>query len=161
MSAFEISVPVRLTAGSASLDREADLPPDGRSVAFGMHGAVADHYKASPAQPLPSTLDYLVATIGGCLIGTFAGSLKRARIPVSPATLTGTASGAVASDDDGVLVLRRVEVAYALEVPDEHRAGAEEVHAGHAARCPNARSVSPSIAVVTRLAITSPSPAAA
>jgi organic hydroperoxide reductase OsmC/OhrA len=156
MSAFEISVPVRLMAGSSSLDREADLPPDGRSIAFGMHGDVADHYKARPAEPLPSTLDYLVATIGGCLIGTFAGSLKRARIPVSPETLTGTASGAVASDDDGVLVLRRVEVSYALELPDEHRTGAEEVHAAHAARCPNARSVSPSIEIITRLAITSP-----
>ena len=156
MSAFEISVPVRLMAGSASLDREADLPPDGRTVAFGMHGDVAEHYKAAPPQPLPSTLDYLVATIGGCLIGTFAGSLKRARIPVSPETLAATATGTVSSDDDGVLVLRRVEVVYTLALPDEHRAGAEQVHAGHASRCPNARSVSPSIEIVTELGITSP-----
>lgn len=156
MSAFDISIPVRLMAGSTSLDREADLPPDGRTVAFGMHGAVAEHYKSSPKDPLPSTLDYLVATISGCLIGTFAGSLKRARVPVSPDTLTGVATGTVTSDDDGVLVLRRVDVAYTLQLPDEHRAAAEEVHAAHAGRCPNARSVSPSIAIATDLEIVAP-----
>lgn len=156
MSEFEIPIPVRLMAGSTSLDREADLPPDGRTVTFGMHGDVAEHYKSAPAEPLPSTLDYLVATIGGCLIGTFAGSLKRARIPVSPETLTGTATGSVSSGDDGVLVLRRVTLSYELQLPDEHREAAEEVHAGHASRCPNARSVSPSIEIVTELQITSP-----
>ena len=71
MSAFEIDVPLRLVPGSKSLDREAQVPPDGRNVRFGMHGDVAAHYKAQPADPQPSTLDYLTATIGGCLIGTF------------------------------------------------------------------------------------------
>lgn len=156
MSAFDIPIPVRLMAGSTSLDREADLPPDGRTVAFGMHGAVAEHYTSAPKEPLPSTLDYLVATIGGCLIGTFAGSLKRARVPVSTDSLTGVATGKVSSDGDGVLVLRRVEVAYTLELPDEHRAAAEEVHAAHAARCPNARSVSPSVEIATDLKIVAP-----
>lgn len=156
MSAFDIPIPVRLMAGSTSLDREADLPPDGRTVAFGMHGAVAEHYKSTPKEPLPSTLDYLVATIGGCLIGTFAGSLKRARVPVSTDSLTGVATGKVSSDGDGVLVLRRVEVAYTLELPDEHRTVAEEVHAAHAARCPNARSVSPSVEIATDLKIVAP-----
>lgn len=157
MSAFEIDVPLRLTPGSKSLDREADLPPDGRTLHFGMHGDVAAHYKAQPPNPLPSTLDYLTASIGGCLIGTFAGSLLRARVPVVPAeALRGTATGVVESDDDGVLVLRRVVVSYELELPGEHRAAAEEVHAAHAARCPNARSVSPSIEIVTELDIRSP-----
>jgi organic hydroperoxide reductase OsmC/OhrA len=156
VSAFEITIPVRLTPGSKSLDREADLPPGGETVSFGLHGALADHYKARPANPLPSTLDYLVAAIGGCLIGTFAGSLKRARVPVSPDTLSGTATGLVEADDDGVLVLRRVEVSYALELPDDHRAAAQEVHAAHAGRCPNARSVSPAIEIATELEIVSP-----
>lgn len=156
MSTFEINVPLRLSAGSASLDREADLPPDGQTITFGMHGAVAEHYKSSPPDPQPSTLDYLVASIGGCLIGTFAGSLKRARVPVSPETLTATARGTVESDEDGVLVLRRVELAYTLELPDEHRDAAAEVHAGHAARCPNARSVTPAIEIGTDLEIVSP-----
>lgn len=156
MSAFEISVPLRLTPGSKSLDREADLPPTGETVSFGMHGALAGHYKATPANPLPSTLDYLVATVGACLIGTFAGSLKRAKIPVSPDTLSATATGVVGADEDGVLVLRKVVVRYALELPDEHRDTAQEVHAAHAGRCPNARSVSPAIEIATDLEIVSP-----
>jgi organic hydroperoxide reductase OsmC/OhrA len=110
---------------------------------------------AKPANPLPSTVDYLVACIGGCLIGTFAGSLLRARVPFSPDALTGTTTGVVEADEEGVLVLRKVVVAYTLEVPEEHRGTAEEVHAGHAARCPNARSVSPSVGIETRLEIAS------
>lgn len=156
MSEFDVTIPVRLMAGSTSLDRQADLPPDGRTVAFGMHGAVAEHYRSAPKDPLPSTLDYLVATIGGCLIGTFAGSLKRARVPVTTEALTGVATGHVSSDEDGVLVLRSVSVAYRLALAEEHRAAAEEVHAAHASRCPNARSVSPSIAVTTDLEIVTP-----
>ncbi len=156
MSAFEISIPLRLTPDSKSLDREADLPPDGVTVHFGMHGAVAEHYKSVATNPLPSTLDYLVASIGGCLIGTFAGSLKRARIPVSPDTLGATAIGIVEADEDGVLVLRKVLVHYTLELADEYREAAQQVQAAHAGRCPNARSVSPAIEIATELDTVSP-----
>ena len=45
---------------------------------------------------------------------------------------------------------------YTLELDEEHRATAEEVHAAHAARCPNARSVSDSIEIVTHLRIVQP-----
>lgn len=160
MPAFDIEVPLRLVPESRSLDREATLPPNGDVLRFGMHGGVAEHYKAKATDPQPSTLDYLTASIGGCLIGTFAGSLLRARVPVVPAqALTGTATGVVEPDDDGVLRLRRVVIDYALELDEEHRAAAEEVHAGHAARCPNARSVSPSIEIETRLEIASPAAA--
>ncbi len=156
MSSFETSIPLSLIPGSKSLDRKAVLPPNGDTLEFGVHGGVAEHYKSSPQNPLPSTLDYLTASIGGCLIGTFAGSLMRARIPVSAETLTGESIGQVESEDDGILVLKRVTVKYQLELPEEHRAGAEEVLAVHADRCPNARSVSPSIEIVTELEINSP-----
>jgi len=159
MPAFDVSVPLRMIPGSKSLDREADLPPDETTIRFGMHGAVAAHYRAAPPRPLPSTLDYLVASIGGCLIGTFAGSLLRARVPVSPDALSGTATGTVEPDDDGVLVLRRVHVAYDLALDEEHRGAAEDVHAVHAARCPNARSVSPAIAIATDLHVRAPAAA--
>ena len=157
MSSFETTVPLGLVPGSKSLDRVATLPPNDATIEFGMHGGVADHYKAVATNPLPSTIDYLTASIGGCLIGTFAGSLLRARVPVVPAeALSGVATGQVESDEDGVLVLRRVTVSYTLELDEEHRAAAEEVHAAHAARCPNARSVSPAIEIVTELEINSP-----
>jgi uncharacterized OsmC-like protein len=157
MPAFTTTVQLRLTPGSKTLDREAVLEPNGDVVRFGVHGAVAEHYKSVARDPQPSTLDHLTASIGGCLIGTFAGSLLRARVPVVPAeALTGTATGVVEPDEDGVLVLRKVVVAYTLQVDEEHRAKAEEVHAAHAGRCPNARSVSPSIEIATNLEIVSP-----
>jgi organic hydroperoxide reductase OsmC/OhrA len=157
--AFTTTIPLRFVAGTRSLDREADLPPDGTTVQFGMHGPVAEHYRAVATNPLPSTLDHLTASIGGCLIGTLAGSMLRARVPVKPEGLTATANGVVEPDEDGVLVLRRIEVAYELELGEEHRAAAEEVHAAHAARCPNARSVASSIEIVTTLHLTAPAAA--
>jgi uncharacterized OsmC-like protein len=156
MPAFTTTIPLRFVEGTRSLDREADLPPDGATIRFGMHGAVAEHYRAVATDPLPSTLDYLTASIGGCLIGTLAGSMLRARIPVRPEGLTATATGVVEPDADGVLVLRRVEVAYTVDLDEEHRAAAQEVHAAHAARCPNARSVSDAIEIVTTLELGTP-----
>ncbi len=156
MPAFTTTVPLRFVEGSTSLDREAELPPHGTTVQFGMHGGVAEHYKAVATNPLPSTLDYLTASIGGCLIGTLAGSLLRARVPISPRGLTATATGVVEPNEDGVLALRRVEVAYTLELDEEHRAQAEEVHAVHAGRCPNAVSVAPAIDIVTTLELATP-----
>lgn len=154
MTAFQTTIPVRLTPTSRTFDREAVLPPDDRVIHFGAHGAVAEHYgMPDGTEPLPTTIDYLVASVAGCLIGTFGGSLRRAKVRVPPSALTGVATGAVESDEDGVLRLRRVTVDYTLELPEEHRAAAEEVHAAHAARCPNARSVAAAIEVVTNLEI--------
>ena len=101
MSSFETIIPLRFVEGTKSFDREADLPPAGTTLTFGMHGDVAAHYKATPSDPQPSTLDYLTASIGGCLIGTFTGSLMRARVPVTPGGVTGTATGLIEADDDG------------------------------------------------------------
>ena len=156
MSSFETTVPLRFVGGTKSFDREGDLPPNGTTVTFGMHGDVADHYKASPSDPQPSTLDYLTASIGGCLIGTFAGSLMRARVPVTPGGITGSATGLIEADDDGVLNLKRVSMSYIVELDDEHRAAAEEVLAAYADKCPNARSVTPVIEITSEMGLRSP-----
>ncbi len=157
MPAFTTSAPLRLVSGSKSLDREATLEPNGDVLRFGMHGPVADHYKAKATDPQPSTIDYLAASIGGCLIGTFAGSLLRARIKCVPAdALTGVVHGEVVPDEDGVLNLQAVRVDYTLALDEEQRAAAQEVHDAHAARCPNARSVTPAIAIETTVTFTDP-----
>lgn len=156
MTAFETTMPVRLSPTSKVLDREVDVPPHGQTVTFGAHGGVAEHYGMPPAPEHPTTIDYLVASVSGCLIGTFAGSLRRAKLRFPTTALTATATGSVASDDDNVLRLRRITVDYTLELDEEHRATAEEVHAVHAGRCPNARSVSGSIEIITNLRIVQP-----
>jgi len=47
--------------------RRAWLPVEPEPVLFGVHGAVAEHYKVSPAisEPHATTLDYIVAAAAG------------------------------------------------------------------------------------------------
>jgi hypothetical protein len=47
--------------------RLAYLPAEPRPVTFGVHGAVAAHYKVNPdvVEPHATTLDYVVAAAGG------------------------------------------------------------------------------------------------
>ena len=43
------------------------FPAESEPVIFGVHGAVAEHYKVSPtiAEPRATTLDYIVAAAAG------------------------------------------------------------------------------------------------
>lgn len=47
--------------------RKAYLPAEKEPVIFGLHGAVAEHYKVSPDafEPRATTLDYVVAAAAG------------------------------------------------------------------------------------------------
>ncbi len=47
--------------------RRAYLPAEPQPVIFGVHGAVAEHYKVSPdiSEPHATTLDYIVAAAAG------------------------------------------------------------------------------------------------
>ena len=47
--------------------RIAYLPPDNRSVRFGVHSGVAEHYNRDPQEGHAdtTTLDYLIAAAGG------------------------------------------------------------------------------------------------
>jgi hypothetical protein len=62
----------------------AYLPPAKETVLFGVHGKVAEHYRIpmDKVEPCATTLDYIVASAGGCLTGTFAGILKGRKIPL-------------------------------------------------------------------------------
>ena len=47
--------------------RMAYLPAEAEPVAFGVHGAIAEHYGVSPQASTPhaTTIDYIVAATGG------------------------------------------------------------------------------------------------
>jgi hypothetical protein len=47
--------------------RKAYLPAESEPVIFGVHGAVAEHYKvpSAVAEPRATTLDYIVAAAAG------------------------------------------------------------------------------------------------
>lgn len=60
------------------------------------------------------------------------------------------ARGEVANDD-GVLVIRRIEVVYRLRAPGEKRPVIERVLAVHADHCPVARTLRGCVEIETRL----------
>ena len=64
--------------------------------------------------------------------------------------LTSEVRGTVGKDEK-VLIIRRIEVAYRLELATEHHETAERVHEFHARFCPVARSIENSIEIGTRL----------
>jgi len=47
--------------------RKAYLPAEAEPAVFGVHGAIAQHYKVAPtvAEPRATTLDYIVAAAAG------------------------------------------------------------------------------------------------
>lgn len=47
--------------------RRAYLPGENQPVVFGVHGAIAEHYKVPPDayEPRASTLDYVIAATAG------------------------------------------------------------------------------------------------
>jgi hypothetical protein len=47
--------------------RKAYLPAEPEPVIFGVHGAIAEHYKVSPnvAAPRATTIDYVIAAAAG------------------------------------------------------------------------------------------------
>ena len=133
--------------------RKAHLELTETDVTFGVPGWQGEHYGFPPGtvEEHPGTLDYLVASVAGCLIGTFGGTLKARGIVATGDDLTADAVGEVVVDPDNVLRLRKIVVRYTLHAAEEHREAAERANKVHAAHCPNARSVAAAIEIVTEL----------
>jgi uncharacterized OsmC-like protein len=53
--------------------------------------------------------------------------------------------------EDGVLVIKRINVHYRLRVPEDRRKEVERVHGFHARACPVARSLEGAIDITTEL----------
>ncbi len=133
--------------------RHAHLHQTGTDVTFGVPGWQGEHYGFAPGQveEHPGTLDYLVASVAGCLIGTFGGALKARGIVALGDALTAEATGEVVVEDDKLLRLRRITVRYRLEADEEQRDTIERVNTMHVKFCPNARSVMDAIEIVTEV----------
>lgn len=152
MSETVNEVRVHLTREQAPI-RKAVLEMTGTEVTFGVPGWQGEHYGFAPGSvPVhPGTLDYLVASVAGCLIGTYGGTLKGRGIDTSGDKLTADAVGEVGVDPDNCLRLRKIVVTYHLQAPESKREAAERANQIHAHHCPNARSVAAAIEIVTEL----------
>lgn len=113
---------------------------------MGVSGGVADFFKVSPDEPLPSTLDYVVGAVGGCLTGTIAGALEGRGINTSPEKLEAHAEGTI-EEIDGKLLLTGIKVTYRIKIPKAQREATERALEHHAARCPVSESVKRGITV--------------
>ena len=121
-------------------------------VRMGLHGGVAEYFKIHPDEPLPTTLDYVVAAIGGCMTGTAAGVLEARGVSAEPENLQVEAEGRI-EEVDGRMLLTHVSLKYRMKVPKDKRASVEKALASHESLCAVSESVRRGIAVDWRAEI--------
>lgn len=134
-------------------DNKATLPPNGETVTFGVHSEIAEHYKIvlGTFEPHAATLDYIIASAGGCLTGTFGGALAVRGVILGEHGLTADVTGEIEREDDNVLVIKRIHVAYYLSTSPEFKDKVYRAYDVHAPKCPVYRSLTPGIAITTEL----------
>ncbi len=115
-------------------------------VRMGVRGGVADFFHLNPDEPLPSTLDYVVGAVGGCLTGTLAGALEALGIDTAPGNLEAVAEGTI-EEIDGRMLLTHVKVHYRVRAAQNQREAVQRAIASHGSRCPVSESVRRGIAV--------------
>jgi len=119
---------------------------------MGVHGGLAEFFKVTPDEPLPSTIDYLVGAVGGCLTGTISGALEGRGIRTDAEKLEARAEGRM-EEVDGKLLLTHITVTYRIKVPKEQRESAERAVEHHESRCPVSNSVKRGITVEVKAEI--------
>jgi len=113
---------------------------------MGIHGGIAEFFKVSVTEPMPSTLDYIVAAVGGCMTGTVGGALEARGVSADPSKLQVEAEGQI-EDVDGKLILTGIKLHYTLKVPKDKRATVERALEHHEGLCAASESVRRGITV--------------
>ena len=116
------------------------------SARMGIHGGIAQYFKLSPDEPRPSTLDYIVAAVGGCMTGTVAGALAARGVPLDGDKLESYAEGKI-EEVDGKMILTGIKLHYRLKVPADKRASVERALEHHEGQCAASESVRRGITV--------------
>ncbi len=116
------------------------------AIRMGIHGGIAQHFKLSPDEPMASTLDYIVAAVGGCMTGTVAGALEARGVSANPDKLEVEAEGRI-EEVDGKMILTGVKMHYRLKIPKDKRAAVERALEHHEGLCAASESVRRGITV--------------
>jgi uncharacterized OsmC-like protein len=82
------------------------------------------------------------------MLGTFGGALEARKIDASGGKLTADVRGEIETEE-GVLVIRRVHIAFSLRAPENVRETVERVHGIFAPKCPIFRSLHKSIQITS------------
>ncbi len=110
------------------------------ALRMGIHGGIAQYFKLSPEEPMASTLDYIVAAVGGCMTGTVAGALEARGVSANPDKLQVEAEGRI-EEVDGKMILTGIKLHYRLKVPADKRATIERALEHHEGLCAASESV--------------------
>jgi uncharacterized OsmC-like protein len=82
------------------------------------------------------------------MVGTFGGALEARKIDASDGKLTADVRGEI-ENEDGVLVIRRIHVAFNLRAPENTRETVDRVHGFFANKCPIFRSLHTAIEITS------------
>src|SRR3984885_4265917 len=116
------------------------------ALRMGVHGGTGQYFKILPDEPMASTLDYIVAAVGGCMTGTVAGALEARGVSASPDNLQVEAEGRI-EDIDGKMILTGIKLHYRVKVPKDKRATVERALEHHEGLCAASESVRRGITV--------------
>jgi uncharacterized OsmC-like protein len=116
------------------------------TIRMGIHGGIAQYFKLLPDEPMASTLDYIVAAVGGCMTGTVAGALEARGVNANPDKLQVEAEGRI-EEVDGKMILTGIKLHYRMSVPKEKRATVERALEHHEGLCAASESVRRGITV--------------
>jgi uncharacterized OsmC-like protein len=89
------------------------------------------------------------------MLGTFGGALEARKINASEGRLTADVRGEVESED-GVLVIRRIHVAFSLQADEDVRETVERVHGFYPEKCPVYRSLRAAIEMTSSYSLRRP-----
>jgi uncharacterized OsmC-like protein len=138
-------VKVSKEPGNSKIKR-AEIEGFPGAVRMGVHGGIAKYFKLNPDEPMASTLDYIVAAVGGCMTGTVAGALEARGVSAAPDKLQVEAEGTI-EDVDGKMILTGIKLHYRMKVPKEKRATVERALEHHEGLCAASESVRRGITV--------------
>jgi uncharacterized OsmC-like protein len=138
-------VKIQKEPGKSKIKR-AEIEGFPGALRMGVHGGVAEFFKISPDEPMASTLDYIVAAVGGCMTGTVAGALEARGVRADPEKLQVEAEGKI-EDVDGKMILTGIKLRYRLKVPADKRATVERALQHHEGLCAASESVRRGITV--------------
>jgi uncharacterized OsmC-like protein len=115
-------------------------------IRMGLHGGVKKFYRVESGEDLPTTLDHVIAALGGCLTGTLSSALEARPIPVSPDDLYAEVTGHI-ENVEGKPLITRVSVKYRLKVPKGRKGDAERIVENHEKFCAVSQSLRRGISV--------------
>lgn len=129
------------------------IPGNPEPALMGMHGDLAKFFKLAEGsfEPQASTLDYVIAAAAACMTGVFGKALSVREIPISEGRLKTEAFGDIETNDDGILVIRRIKLIAHVKADPAKRESVERIMGTFHKNCPVYQSIHKAIDITTEL----------